>query len=102
MGDGYEFKCERCGDAEMVLFGAGMEGSQTPQHCEVCGAIDYTQQGFDPQGRDREYRLRSVAKCSDHPDAKMIEFGEGSEIPCPKCGGGTRRMDSDGMVAIWD
>jgi hypothetical protein len=32
----------------------------------------------------------------------MIEFGEGSEIPCPKCGGGTRRMDSDGMVAIWD
>jgi hypothetical protein len=46
--------------------------------------------------------LRSTARCDDHPDAKMIEFGEGSEIPCPKCGDGTRRKDTAGEVAIWD
>jgi ribosomal protein S27E len=102
MGDAFDFRCDRCSAVELVFFGAGMAGSQTAHYCEVCGAIDYTHFGFDPEGRDDEFMLRSTARCDDHPDAKMIEFGEGSEIPCPKCGDGTRRKDAAGEVAIWD
>ncbi len=100
MGDGFEFVCGSCGVREMVSFGCGFRGCQTPHYCDVCGKIDYEFIGFDREV-DNEFKLRNLPRCPEHPGARMIELLEDGSAPCPRCGG-TRTQDPDGDPLIWD
>lgn len=100
MGDGYEFLCDTCGAKEMISFGCGIHGCETPHYCDACGRIDYEFNGFAPE-LDDEFKLRRLARCAKHPGARMIELVVNGSAPCPRCGG-TRTLDDGGLVMIWD